>query len=40
MEINFISFKLIDEKRLKHSKSDNIEIIIYNKVDEVIEELF
>ena len=37
--INFISSKDIDEERVMHSNSDNIEIMIYDKVDEVIEEL-
>ena len=38
--INIISSKDPDEKRVMHSKSDNIEIIIYNKADDVVEELF
>ena len=29
-----------DEERAMHSKSDNIEIMINNQVDEIIEELF
>ena len=29
-----------DEDRAMHSKSDNIEIMINNQVDEIIEELF
>ena len=37
--INFISSKDIDEERVMHSNSNNIEIMIYDKVDEVIEEL-
>ena len=35
--INFISSKDIDEER---SKNDNIKIIIYDKADEVIKEIF
>ena len=38
--INFISSNDIDEKHVMHSNSDNIEIIIHDKVDEVIEEPF
>ena len=38
--INIISSKDPDEKRVMHSKNDNIEIIIYNKADDVVEELF
>ena len=38
--INFISSKDNDEERVMHSKSDNIEIMINNRADEVIEELF
>ena len=38
--INFISSKDNDEERKMHSKSDNIEIIVCNKADEVIEKLF
>ena len=29
-----------DEERVTHSKSDNIEVMGYDKADEVIEELF
>ena len=36
---NSMPFKDINEERVMHSKSDNIEIMINNKVDEVIEEL-
>ena len=35
---NFISSKNIDNKRLIYSTSDNIEIMSYDKADEVIEE--
>ena len=38
--INFIFPKDTDEERVKHSKSDNIELVINDKTDEVIEELF
>ena len=34
--INFISSKDIGKERVMHSKSDNIEIMINEKVDEVI----
>ena len=37
--INFISSKNTDEERVMHSKSDNIEFMIYDNKDEVIEEL-
>ena len=37
---NFISSIDNDEERLMHSKSDNIEIMINDEVDEVVEELF
>ena len=38
--MNFISSKDIDEERVLHSKSDNIEILSQDKGDEGIEELF
>ena len=38
--INFISSKNNDEERVMHSKSDNIEIMINDKADEVIKEPF
>ena len=38
--INFISSKDTNEERAIHSKRDNIEIVIYGKAHEVIEELF
>ena len=38
--INITSSKDTDEERVMHSKSDNIEIMINNKADEVIDELF
>ena len=37
---NFISSKGDDKERLMHSKSDNIEIMINDKTDEVMQELF
>ena len=38
--INFISSKDSDKEWVMHSKSDNIEIIIYDEADEAIQELF
>ena len=38
--IKFISYRDIDVQRKMYSKSDNIEVMVYNKADEVIEELF
>ena len=38
--INFIFSKDTDEEHAKHSKGDNIELMIYDNADEVIEELF
>ena len=35
--INFLSSKSNDEKLVMHSKSDNIEIMINDKTDELIE---
>ena len=40
MAINFISPKDIDEQLVMHSKSGNIEIMIDDKANQVIEELF
>ena len=40
IEINIFSSKHFKETRTVHSKSNNIEIMIYNKTDEIIEELF
>ena len=34
--INFISTKDVNEERVMHSKSDNMEIMINDKADEVI----
>ena len=36
LAINFISSKDNDEERVMHSKSDNIEIMIDEKIDEAI----
>ena len=38
--INFVSSEDNDEEYEMHSKSDNIEIMIYDKAHEVIKELF
>ena len=38
--LNFVSYKDNDEELVMHSKSDNIEIMIDDKADEVTEELF
>ena len=38
--LNVISSKDIDEECVMHSKSDNIEIVIYDKADRVMEEVF
>ena len=38
--INFISSKDSNETRTMHTKSDNIEIVIGNEMDEIIEEHF
>ena len=40
MKINFVSSINNDDKQLMHSKSDNIEIIIGNKTDQVINKFF
>ena len=40
MKINLVSSINNDDKQLMHSKSDNIEIIIGNKTDQVINKLF
>ena len=37
---NFISSIDNDEERVKHSKRDNVEIMINDEVDEVIKERF
>ena len=38
--INFISTKDNDKEQVMHSKSQNIEIMIYDNVNEVIKEIF
>ena len=38
--INFNSSKDVDEKRVMHSKSDNIEFMLHDNVNEVFNELF
>ena len=38
--INFNSSKDADEKRVMHSKSDNIEFMLHDNVNEVFNELF
>ena len=40
IENNFFSSRENDEQHLKHSESDNIEIVINYEVDEVIKQLF
>ena len=40
MAVNFISSKDTDEEFVMHSKSDNMEIMIGDKSDEVIEKRF
>ena len=40
MVINFTSFNNADEEHVMHLNSDNIEIMINDKTDEVIEKLF
>ena len=40
ISINFIFSKDNDEERVMHSKSDNKEMMINDKKDEVIEEIF
>ena len=40
ISINFISSKDSDETRNMHTKSDNIEIMMGSKTDDIIDELF
>ena len=40
MAINFISSEETDAEHVIHSKSDKIEIMINNKADEAMDELF
>lgn len=38
--VNLISSKHIDEKNVMHSNSNNMEIMAYDQIDEVIKDLF
>ena len=38
--INFISSKDVDEDRVMYSKSDNIELMLYDNANEFVNELF
>ena len=38
--ISFVSSNNFDEERVMHSKSDNTEVMVYDKADEVIDECF
>ena len=38
--INFISSKDVDEERVMHSKSNNIEFMLYDNANEVVNEIF
>ena len=40
IDINFMSSKDTDEEHVKRSKSDNIEIMINDKTDEVVKDVF
>ena len=40
MSIKFISSKNSNETRIMHTKSDNIEIMMDSKTDDIIDELF
>ena len=40
MPVSFTYSKDTDEEPAMHSKSENIEIMIYDKADEIIQELF
>ena len=40
MKVNFMRSKDNDDKQLVHSKSNNIVIMVGNKIDEIINELF
>ena len=40
MAINFISSKDVDEERVMHSKSDNIEFMRYDNENEVVNKRF
>ena len=38
--ISFISSKDANEERVMHSKSDNVEFMLYDNANEVVSELF
>ena len=38
--INFISPKDVDEEHIMHSKSNNIEFVLFDNANEVVDELF
>ena len=38
--INFISSKDVDEERVMHSKSNNVELMSYDNVNDIVDELF
>ena len=40
MKVNFMPSKDNEDKQLVHSKSNNIVIMVGNKIDEIINELF
>ena len=40
MTINFISSKNSNETQTMHTKSDNVEVMIGNEIDEIIKKLF
>ena len=40
IQLAMISSKVSDEIRTMHTKSNNIEIMMVNEIDEIIEELF
>ena len=40
ISINVMSFKENNEERVMHSKSNNLDFMIYNNADEVIQEYF
>ena len=40
MEINFVSSKDVDEIRIMHTKSDNVNILMGGKTNDIIKEFF
>ena len=40
IETNFTSSKYVDEERVMHSKSDNVEFMSYDYANEVVNEVF